>query len=240
MGMNEMLKALKGLPAEVKRLLDENGQLVGEIDSLNAELGQVKVSLEEKNIKINDLEDELAHERVTTKSMQRNYQSQIDSLEKEKQQMAEEMERLRQKLAEDAERDPSAKESKKARETIAKLQGDVDDLKQKCENTQQDFDELKASVDKDYIPVATIEEGVRDYAEETDPKQGHDVFVILNVLLAGSMPWGKCSKRLKAYFKKAVKEFNEAKRVQNVTNQFGNGSSANVFNDKVEGKFENG
>ena len=102
------------------------------------------------------------------------------------------------------------------------------------------FDELKASVDKDYIPVATIEEGVRDYAEETDPKQGHDVFVILNVLLAGSMPWGKCSKRLKAYFKKAVKEFNEAKRVQNVTNQFGNGSSANVFNDKVEGKFENG
>ena len=240
MELNEMLKALKGLPAEVKRLLDENGQLVGEIDSLNAELGQVKVSLEEKNIKINDLEDELAHERVTTKSMQRNYQSQIDSLEKEKQQMAEEMERLRQKLAEDADRDPSAKESKKARETIAKLQSDVDDLKQKCENTQQDFDELKASVDKDYIPVATIEEGVRDYAEETDPKQVHDVFVILNVLLAGSMPWGKCSKRLKAYFKKAVKEFNESKRVQNVTNQFGNGSSANVFNDKVEGKFENG
>lgn len=120
------------------------------------------------------------------------------------------------------------------------MQADVDDLKQKCENTQQDFDELKASVDKDYIPVATIEEGVRDYAEETDPKQGHDVFVILNVLLAGSMPWGKCSKRLKAYFKKAVKEFNESKRVQNVTNQFGSGSSANVFNDKVEGKFENG
>jgi hypothetical protein len=28
MGMNEMLKALKGLPAEVKKLLDENGQLV--------------------------------------------------------------------------------------------------------------------------------------------------------------------------------------------------------------------
>ena len=71
MELNEMLKALKGLPAEVKRLLDENGQLVDEIDSLNAELGQVKVSLEEKNIKINDLEDELAHERVTTKSMQR-------------------------------------------------------------------------------------------------------------------------------------------------------------------------
>ena len=28
MGMNEMLKELKGLPAEVKKLLDENGQLV--------------------------------------------------------------------------------------------------------------------------------------------------------------------------------------------------------------------
>ena len=38
MGMNEMLKALKGLPAEVKRLLDENGQLVDEVDRLNSEL----------------------------------------------------------------------------------------------------------------------------------------------------------------------------------------------------------
>ena len=33
MGLNEMLKALKGLPAEVKRLLDENGQLVDEVET---------------------------------------------------------------------------------------------------------------------------------------------------------------------------------------------------------------
>ena len=31
MELNEMLKALKGLPAEVKRLLDENGQFEDEI-----------------------------------------------------------------------------------------------------------------------------------------------------------------------------------------------------------------
>ena len=113
-------------------------------------------------------------------------------------------------------------------------------LKQKLESQQQELDDLKVSVENDYVPVAIIEEGVRDYAEETDAEQGHDIFIILNLLLAGNIPWAKCTRRLKAFFKKAMKEFNEMKRMQNITNQFGNGSSANVFNDKVEGKFDNG
>ena len=240
MGMNEMLKALKGLPAEVKRLLDENGQLVDEVDRLNSELGHTQMSLEEQTDKVKELEEELAHERVTAKSKQRNYQSQIDTLEKEKQQMAEENETLRQRLKELSEREPQATESKKAKETIANLQGEVACLKQKLESQQQELDDLKVSVENDYVPVAIIEEGIRDYAEETDAEQGHDIFIILNLLLAGNIPWAKCTRRLKAFFKKAMKEFNEMKRMQNITNQFGNGSSANVFNDKVEGKFDNG
>ena len=235
-----MLKVLKGLPAEVKKLLDENGQLVDEVDRLNAEMEQKIITLEEKSDKVKVLEDELAHERVSSKSIQRNLQSQIDAIEKEKQQMAEQLEVLRQKLKEDSEREPSATESKKAKETIAKLQDEVDCLKQKNEGTQQELDDLKASVEKDYVPVALIEEGVRDYVEETDAEQGHDIFVVLNVLLAGNIPWGRCAKRMKTFFKKAMKEFNEMNRMQSVTNQFGNGSSANVFNDKVEGRFENG
>ena len=238
--MNEMLKALKGLPAEVKRLLDENGQLVDEVDRLNSELGHTQMSLEEQADKVKELEEELAHERVTAKSKQRNFQSQIDTLEKEKQQMAEENEALRQKLKELSEREPQATESKKAKETIANLQGEVACLKQKLESQQQELDDLKVSVENDYVPVAIIEEGIRDYAEETDAEQGHDIFIILNLLLAGNIPWAKCTRRLKAFFKKAMKEFNEMKRMQNITNQFGNGSSANVFNDKVEGKFDNG
>ena len=238
--MNEMLKALKGLPAEVKRLLDENGQLVDEVDRLNSELGHTQMSLEEQSDKVKELEEELAHERVTTKSKQRNYQSQIDTLEKEKQQLAEENEALRQRLKELSEREPQATESKKAKETIANLQGEVACLKQKLESQQQELDDLKVSVENDYVPVAIIEEGIRDYAEETDAEQGHDIFIILNLLLAGNIPWAKCTRRLKAFFKKAMKEFNEMKRMQNITNQFGNGSSANVFNDKVEGKFDNG
>ena len=240
MGMNEMLKALKGLPAEVKRLLDENGQLVDEVDRLNSELGHTQMSLEEQSDKVKELEEELAHERVTAKSKQRNFQSQIDTLEKEKQQMAEENEALRQRLKELSEREPQATESKKAKETIANLQGEVACLKQKLESQQQELDDLKVSVENDYVPVAIIEEGIRDYAEETDAEQGHDIFIILNLLLAGNIPWAKCTRRLKAFFKKAMKEFNEMKRMQNITNQFGNGSSANVFNDKVEGKFDNG
>ena len=240
MGMNEMLKALKGLPAEVKRLLDENGQLVDEVDRLNSELGHTQMSLEEQSDKVKELEEELAHERVTAKSKQRNFQSQIDTLEKEKQQMAEENEALRQKLKELSEREPQATESKKAKETIANLQEEVACLKQKLESQQQELDDLKVSVENDYVPVAIIEEGIRDYAEETDAEQGHDIFIILNLLLAGNIPWAKCTRRLKAFFKKAMKEFNEMKRMQNITNQFGNGSSANVFNDKVEGKFDNG
>lgn len=238
--MNEMLKALKGLPAEVKKLLDENGQLVDEVDRLNSELGHTQMSLEEQADKVKELEEELAHERVTAKSKQRNYQSQIDTLEKEKQLMAEENEALRQRLKELSEREPQATESKKAKETIANLQGEVACLKQKLESQQQELDELKVSVENDYVPVAIIEEGIRDYAEETDAEQGHDIFIILNLLLAGNIPWAKCTRRLKAFFKKAMKEFNEMKRMQNITNQFGNGSSANVFNDKVEGKFDNG
>lgn len=238
--MNEMLKALKGLPAEVKRLLDENGQLVDEVDRLNSELGHTQMSLEEQSDKVKELEEELAHERVTAKSKQRNFQSQIDTLEKEKQQMAEENEALRQKLKELSEREPQATESKKAKETIANLQEEVACLKQKLESQQQELDDLKVSVENDYVPVAIIEEGIRDYAEETDAEQGHDIFIILNLLLAGNIPWAKCTRRLKAFFKKAMKEFNEMKRMQNITNQFGNGSSANVFNDKVEGKFDNG
>ena len=240
MGMNEMLKVLKGLPAEVKKLLDENGQLVDEVDRLNSELGHTQMSLEEQSDKVKELEEELAHERVTAKSKQRNFQSQIDTLEKEKQQMAEEMEVMRQKLAEISEREPQATESKKAKETIANLQEEVACLKQKLEIQQQELDDLKVSVENDYVPVAIIEEGIRDYAEETDAEQGHDIFIILNLLLAGNIPWAKCTRRLKAFFKKAMKEFNEMKRMQNITNQFGNGSSANVFNDKVEGKFDNG
>ena len=123
--MSEMLKALKGLPAEVKRLLDENGQLVDEVDRLNSELGHTQMSLEEQTDKVKELEEELAHERVTAKSKQRNFQSQIDTLEKEKQQMAEENEALRQKLKELSEREPQATESKKAKETIANLQEEV-------------------------------------------------------------------------------------------------------------------
>lgn len=238
--MSEMLKALKGLPAEVKRLLDENGQLVDEVDRLNSELGHTQMSLEEQSDKVKELEEELAHERVTAKSKQRNYQSQIDTLEKEKQQMAEENEALRQRLKELSEREPQATESKKAKETIANLQEEVACLKQKLESQQQELDDLKVSVENDYVPVAIIEEGVRDYTEETDAEQGHDIFIILNLLLAGNIPWAKCTRRLKAFFKKAMKEFNEMKRMQNITNQFGNGSSANVFNDKVEGKFDNG
>ena len=238
--MNEMLKALKGLPAEVKRLLDENGQLVDEVDRLNSELGHTQMSLEEQSDKVKELEEELAHERVTAKSKQRNFQSQIDTLEKEKQQMAEENEALRQKLKELSEREPQATESKKAKETIANLQEEVACLKQKLVSQQQELDDLKVSVENDYVPVAIIEEGIRDYAEETDAEQGHDIFIILNLLLAGNIPWAKCTRRLKAFFKKAMKEFNEMKRMQNITNQFGNGSSANVFNDKVEGKFDNG
>lgn len=238
--MSEMLKALKGLPAEVKRLLDENGQLVDEVDRLNSELGHTQMSLEEQSDKVKELEEELAHERVTAKSKQRNYQSQIDTLEKEKQLMAEENETLRQRLKELSEREPQATESKKAKETIANLQGEVACLKQKLESQQQELDDLKVSVENDYVPVAIIEEGIRDYAEETDAEQGHDIFIILNLLLAGNIPWAKCTRRLKAFFKKAMKEFNEMKRMQNITNQFGNGSSANVFNDKVEGKFDNG
>ena len=238
--MSEMLKALKGLPAEVKRLLDENGQLVDEVDRLNSELGHTQMSLEEQSDKVKELEEELAHERVTAKSKQRNFQSQIDTLEKEKQQMAEENEALRQRLKELSERDPQATESKKAKETIANLQEEVACLKQKLESQQQELDDLKVSVENDYVPVAIIEEGIRDYAEETDAEQGHDIFIILNLLLAGNIPWAKCTRRLKAFFKKAMKEFNEMKRMQNITNQFGNGSSANVFNDKVEGKFDNG
>ncbi len=238
--MNEMLKALKGLPAEVKRLLDENGQLVDEVDRLNSELGHTQMSLEEQSDKVKELEEELARERVTAKSKQRNYQSQIDTLEKEKLLMAEENETLRQRLKELSEREPQATESKKAKETIANLQGEVACLKQKLESQQQELDDLKVSVENDYVPVAIIEEGIRDYAEETDAEQGHDIFIILNLLLAGNIPWAKCTRRLKAFFKKAMKEFNEMKRMQNITNQFGNGSSANVFNDKVEGKFDNG
>ena len=238
--MNEMLKALKGLPAEVKRLLDENGQLVDEVDRLNSELGHTQMSMEEQSDKVKELEEELAHERVTAKSKQRNFQSQIDTLEKEKQQMAEENEALRQRLKELSEREPQATESKKAKETIANLQEEVGCLKQKLEIQQQELDDLKVSVENDYVPVAIIEEGIRDYAEETDAEQGHDIFIILNLLLAGNIPWAKCTRRLKAFFKKAMKEFNEMKRMQNITNQFGNGSSANVFNDKVEGKFDNG
>ena len=238
--MSEMLKALKGLPAEVKRLLDENGQLVDEVDRLNSELGHTQMSLEEQSDKVKELEEELAHERVTAKSKQRNFPSQIDTLEKEKQQMAEENEALRQRLKELSERDPQATESKKAKETIANLQEEVACLKQKLESQQQELDDLKVSVENDYVPVAIIEEGIRDYAEETDAEQGHDIFIILNLLLAGNIPWAKCTRRLKAFFKKAMKEFNEMKRMQNITNQFGNGSSANVFNDKVEGKFDNG
>ena len=93
MGMNEMLKALKGLPAEVKKLLDENGQLVDEVDRLNSELGHTQMSLEEQSDKVKELEEELAHERVTAKSKQRNYQSQIDTLEKALEEFKEEKDR---------------------------------------------------------------------------------------------------------------------------------------------------
>ena len=238
--MNEMLKALKGLPAEVKKLLDENGQLVDEVDRLNSELGHTQMSLEEQSDKVKELEEELAHERVTAKSKQRNYQSQIDTLEKEKQQMAEENEVLRQRLKELSEREPQATESKKAKETIANLQEEVACLKQKLESQQQELDDLKVSVENDYVPVAIIEEGVRDYTEETDPDQGHAIYIILNAVLAGNIPWGRCTRRLKAFFKKVKKEYDQLKKTPDITNKFEAGSSANVFNDKVEGKFDNG
>jgi DNA repair exonuclease SbcCD ATPase subunit len=240
MGMNEMLKALKGLPAEVKRLLDENGQLVDEVDRLNSELGHTQMSLEEQSDKVKALEEELAHERVTTKSKQRNFQSQIDVLEKEKQQLAEENEALRQRLQEFSEREPQAKESKKAKETIANLQEEVAGMTQKLEAQQQEMDDLKASVENDYVPVAIIEEGLRDYTEETDPEQGHAIYVTLNAVLAGNIPWAKCTRRLRAFFKKARKEYDRLKQSPDITNKFEAGSSANVFNDKVEGKFDNG
>lgn len=240
MGMNEMLKALKGLPAEVKRLLDENGQLVEEVDRLNSELGHTQMSLEEQSDKVKALEEELAHERVTTKSKQRNFQSQIDVLEKEKQQLAEENEALRQRLQEFSEREPQAKESKKAKETIANLQEEVAGMTQKLEAQQQEMDDLKASVENDYVPMAIIEEGLRDYTEETDPEQGHAIYVTLNAVLAGNIPWAKCTRRLRVFFKKARKEYDRLKQSPDITNKFEAGSSANVFNDKVEGKFDNG
>jgi len=240
MELSEMLKAVKALPAEVRGLLDQNGQLEDEVGRLNAVLKQTTGSLEMQSDKVKELEDELAHVRVEAKSVQRNLQSQLDAVEKEKQLMSEELQRLRLKLSEDFEREPLANESRKAKETIAKLQDELDCLKQKYEKMQQEYDDFKDSVEKDYVPVALIEEGVRDYSEETDPEQGHSIFVVINVLLAGNMPWGKSAKRLKAYFKKAMKELKETKKTQNVTNQFEAGSSANVFNDKVEGAFNNG
>ena len=235
--MNEMLKALKGLPAEVKRLLDENGQLVDEVDRLNSELGHTQMSLEEQSDKVKELEEELAHERVTAKSKQRNFQSQIDTLEKEKQQMAEENEALRQKLKELSEREPQATESKKAKETIASLQEEVACLKQKLESQQQELDDLKVSVENDYVPVAIIEEGVRDYTEETDPDQGHAIYVTLNAVLAGNIPWAKCTRRLRAFFKKARKEYDRLKKTPDITNKFEAGSSASVITNKVEGDY---
>ena len=129
---------------------------------------------------------------------------------------------------------------KKAKETIANLQEEVACLKQKLESQQQELDDLKVSVENDYVPVAIIEEGVRDYTEETDPDQGHAIYVTLNAVLAGNIPWGRCTRRLKAFFKKVKKEDNQLKKTPDITNKFEAGSSANVFNDKVEGKFDNG
>ena len=154
--------------------------------------------------------------------------------------MAEENEALRQRLKELSEREPQATESKKAKETIANLQGEVTCLKQKLESQQQELDDLKVSVENDYVPVAIIEEGVRDYTEETDPDQGHAIYIILNAVLAGNIPWGRCTRRLKAFFKKVKKEYDQLKKTPDITNKFEAGSSANVFNDKVEGKFDNG
>ena len=90
------------------------------------------------------------------------------------------------------------------------------------------------------MPVAIIEEGLLDYTEETDPDQGHAIYIILNAVLAGNIPWGKCTRRLRAFFKKARKEYDRLKQSPDITNKFEAGSSANVFNDKVEGKFDNG
>ena len=214
MEISEMLKAVKALPAEVKTLLDQNGQLVDEVERLNSELGHTQLNLDETSDKVKELEDELAHERVTAKSIQRSLQSKIDNLEKEKQQLAEELEALQQKVNDNSDSEPLVKESKKAKETIAKLQDEVESMRSKYESALQELEELKESVEKDYVPVSLLEEGVKDYSEETDPEQGHYIFIILNVLLAGNTPWGRCARRLKAHFKKAMKEFNEMKRLQ--------------------------
>jgi len=69
MEMSEILKAVKALPAEVKTLLDQNGQLEDEVERLNFELGKALASNEEMTDKNKQLEEDLSRERLTTKSV---------------------------------------------------------------------------------------------------------------------------------------------------------------------------
>lgn len=204
MDINETMKALKALPGEMKRITDENRQMSDEIERLNVELGKALASNEEMTDKNKQLEDDLSRERLTTKSLQRNMQSKIDNLENEKQQMAVELEALRSEVRDlsSTDRESPANERKKPKEIIAELESQLADATQKIEDLQRDAELQKKDVAQNHIHVELLEEGVKDFTEETNVDKGHEFFMALNDVLAGHAAWIPSMKRMKAYFKK--------------------------------------
>lgn len=204
MDINETMKALKALPGEMKRITDENRQMSDEIERLNVELGKALASNEEMTDKNKQLEEDLSRERLTTKSVQRNMQSKIDNLENEKHQMADELEALRSEVRDlsSTDRESPANERKKPKEIIAELESQLADATQKIEDLQRDAELQKKDVAQNHIQVELLEEGVKDFTEETSVDKGHEFFMALNDVLAGHAAWIPSMKRMKAYFKK--------------------------------------
>jgi hypothetical protein len=76
------------------------------------------------------------------------------------------------------------------------------DATQKIEDLQRDAELQKTDVAQNHIHVELLEEGVKDFTEETNVDKGHEFFMALNDVLAGHAAWIPSMKRMKAYFKK--------------------------------------
>ena len=82
--------------------------------------------------------------------------------------------------------------------------------KKEAQDVWNEVKELREKIDNDYIEAKHLEDSIKEYTDEVDFKEAHQIFERLNTMLAGNVAWTKAIKRLKKFFKEKKKELGDA------------------------------
>ena len=116
-----------------------------------------------------------------------------------------------------------------APEIILRRHPDDEAYKKKEKVLEDKIKNLQEKLGNESVPLSVLAEGLKDYAEETDIRDVHELFNHLNNLLINVPAWTKNVPELKKFFKKARKE----REVRNVT-MTGEHATYNEYSDKEE------